>query len=93
MSRFAGGSGPRVVTLSNPSAGVAVGQAATGHVTIQGGQTVFKTQAGNTITTDEAASSFVSRILYPDLTLVTGGDGGSSAGTTTLQSSQPQQVI
>ena len=91
MSRLSGG--PRVVTLANPSAGVAVGQAAaaTGHMTIQGGQPVFKTQAGSNVSVDDAASSFVSRILYPDLSLVT-ADGHTGGGAPTLQSAQPQQV-
>lgn len=90
MSRLSGG--PRVVTLANPSAGIAAGQAVAGpgHLTIQGGQTVFKTQAGSNISADDAASSFVSRILYPDLSLVT-GDGNTPGGPATLQQ-QPQQV-
>ena len=91
MSRLS--SGPRVVTLANPSAGVHVGQTtgATGQVTIQGGQAVYRSQSGTTLSTEDAASSFVSRILYPDLSLVTGE--GNTVGTAgTLQSSQPQQV-
>ena len=91
MSRLS--AGPRVVTLANPSAGVHVGQAtgASGHVTLQGGQTVYRSQSGTTLSTDDAASSFVSRILYPDLSLVT-GDGNQVGTTGTLQSAQPQQV-
>ena len=91
MSRIS--SGPRVVTLANPSAGVHVGQptGATGQVTIQGGQAVYRSQSGTTLSTDEAASSFVSRILYPDLSLV-GGDGNQVGSTGQLQTSQPHQV-
>ena len=91
MSRIA--TGPRVVTLANPSAGVHVGQptGATGQVTIQGGQAVYRSQSGSTLTTDDAASSFVSRILYPDLSLV-GGDGSPVVSTGQVQTAQPHQV-
>ena len=85
-SGTAGGGGPRVVTLANPSAGQ-VGQTLT----------TIKSQPG--MTTEEAASSFVSRILYPDLSLITtsGAPSGevttvSAPGSATLQSAQPQQV-
>ena len=91
MSRIS--TGPRVVTLANPSAGVNVGQptGASGQVTIQGGQAVYRSQSGTTLSTDDAASSFVSRILYPDLSLVS-GDGSQVGSTSQLQTSQPQQV-
>ena len=64
---------------------------ATGQVTIQGGQAVYRSQSGTTLSTDEAASSFVSRILYPDLSLV-GGDGNPVGSNGQLQTSQPHQV-
>ena len=91
MSRIS--TGPRVVTLANPSAGVHIGQptGATGQVTIQGGQAVYRSQPGNAVSTDDAASSFVSRILYPDLSAVT-GDGNQVGVQAGLQSAQPQQV-
>ena len=91
MSRLS--TGPRVVTLANPSAGVHIGQptGATGQVTIQGGQAVYRSQSGTSISTDDAASSFVSRILYPDLSVI--NQDGTQVGTQgTLQSAQPQQV-
>ena len=91
MSRIS--TGQRVITLPNPSAGVHVGQStgATGQVTNSGGQLVYRSQSGTTLSTDDAASSFVSRILYPDLSLVT-GDGNQVGATGSLQSTQPQQV-
>ena len=91
MSRIS--TGPRVVTLANPSAGVHVGQptGATGQVTIQGGQAVYRSQSGPTLSTDDAASSLVSRIFYPDLSLVT-GDANPVGATNQLQTSQPHQV-
>ena len=91
MSRIS--TGPRVVTLANPSAGVHVGQPSgvTGQVTISGGQAVYRSQSGTSLSTDDAASSFVSRILYPDLSVVT-GDNNQIGTAGPLQSTQPQQV-
>ena len=60
MSRIA--TGPRVVTLANPSAGVHVGQqtGATGQVTIQGGQAMYRSEifGGGDPTCGEILSKF-----------------------------------